>query len=119
MKEHMTATPHPKPRARIKDPALLRRFRMRSTVCAICGGAYPGQCDPHHVYPKGRGGDDVEANLVALCRECHDEIEDWRPEVRKWLGQHLRRDRPDVLDYLERKLGKSPADAFFRDSFGG
>ena len=25
----------------------------------------------HHIYPKGRGGKDINENLITLCDKCH------------------------------------------------
>lgn len=29
---------------------------------------------PHHILRRTQGGDDSDANLLAVCRECHDVI---------------------------------------------
>lgn len=36
---------------------------------SVCGR--PGQ-EVHHVTPLGRGGTTTMANLITLCRDCHD-----------------------------------------------
>ena len=57
----------------VKDKTLLGKFR-RATACEWCGRRRP--CDPHHLWPRGLGGGrrlDVPANLIALCRPCHDD----------------------------------------------
>ena len=30
----------------------------------------------HHILPRSEGGTDYPPNLITLCRNCHDEIED-------------------------------------------
>lgn len=72
-------TPHPKPDRRkgnrprrIIDPAAVGRARRAHPECAACG--VTGE-NGHHVLPKDKGGDDVEANIVSLCgsgtSRCH------------------------------------------------
>jgi len=52
---------------RIEDRKLLDTYH--SKPCAACGRA--GGSDPAHIRSRGAGGDDVENNLIALCRPCH------------------------------------------------
>lgn len=40
--------------------------------CEICGKV--GQTEKHHIKTKGSGGDDVEENLIEVCRICHTKI---------------------------------------------
>jgi hypothetical protein len=58
------------PRMRIIDPAALERARQRPR-CEWC--RTPCRPDPAHVRSVGSGGDDVDENIVSLCRTCHDE----------------------------------------------
>lgn len=51
---------------RIVDEELLAHFRKRP--CDICH-KFPS--DPAHLQTRGSGGNDVENNLVSLCREHH------------------------------------------------
>jgi hypothetical protein len=101
----------PKPAKRIKDNRLVANFSMRASSCAVCGAGRNVGLSAHHILPKGRGGDDVTANLVALCgdgtRGCHGDVEAYRGEARAILGRHLLDMRPDVLTYLDEKLGGS------------
>ena len=64
----------PKPRRRLRDPEALRRFRLAhlNELCDLCERR-PG-VDPHHVRFRSQGGDDVERNLLWLCRPCHDNV---------------------------------------------
>jgi 5-methylcytosine-specific restriction endonuclease McrA len=108
-----------KPAKRIRDRTLVANFAARASSCAVCGQGRSGAVlDPHHVYPKGRGGDDVTANLVALCRTCHDDVELYRGDARQKLGLHLMEKRPDVLWYLTGKLGSGQSREFMRRSYG-
>lgn len=53
---------------RTRDRALLDRFhRMTCRACFRKG------CDPAHIITRGAYGDDVEWNVMALCRRCHTE----------------------------------------------
>ena len=53
---------------RIHDPKLLKEIRTRP--CLACGHS---PSDAAHVKSKGSGGDDVELNLLPLCRIHHAE----------------------------------------------
>ena len=78
------------PAARTLD-ALRERCDLRCERCAIpFFGTNAG--DPHHRRPRGMGGSKDNgtnrlANLVALCRRCHDDIESNRARalVEGWL----------------------------------
>lgn len=100
--------------------------------CAACGG----QPDSlHHVVPKGgpHFGDDVAANLIALCGHgtagCHGAFHGnpyiglarLRPRVTErrdaeWVGrrcgEHFLTLRPDVIAYVLGKLGSGAGAAF-------
>lgn len=55
---------------KVVDEALLDRFRL-ARRCEWCGRPTPG-CDPAHIHSRGAGRVDIAANLLALCRECHN-----------------------------------------------
>jgi len=71
------------------DKELLKHIR-NDKKCIVCHALYP---DPHHVKSKKSGGDDVESNLMPLCRshhrQCHDiglnRFADKYPSVKGWL----------------------------------
>lgn len=50
---------------RIKDPKALKA--IRELKCVLCGW----KADACHIRSKGAGGDDVEDNLISLCRDHH------------------------------------------------
>jgi hypothetical protein len=54
-------------RKRVDDDQVLDNFRGKP--CCVCGRP----SDPAHVKSRGSGGDDVEWNVVRLCREHHTE----------------------------------------------
>jgi 5-methylcytosine-specific restriction endonuclease McrA len=107
-----------KPRKRIKDPALLRTFSLRMGSCSVCGESRAAGLQAHHVLLRSRGGDDVTANLVALCGPDHTAVHDGHRETRHLLGQHIVLLRPDVLEYLKEKLGGPGAQQFILNEYG-
>ena len=66
--------PDPRPPKRIKDPDLLRRYRLENLglPCEVCERRQG--TDPHHVVFRSQRGDDVRGNLLWLCRPCHDDV---------------------------------------------
>lgn len=53
-------------------PALAARVRARDGHrCRWCGRTNEAT-DPHHVRYRRGPSDDVEENLISLCRRCHD-----------------------------------------------
>lgn len=84
----------------------MRVLHLQGWECALCG-QNPWKQHLHHVYPRGQGGDDVEANLVSLCFRCHERIH--ANERGKWvqLGQYLAREQQEFFSYLDNKLGRS------------
>lgn len=62
---------------RREDEHLLRYFRTKQ--CEKCGRTCGGAAQPHHVKPRGHGSGsrlDVAANLIALCWECHESLQE-------------------------------------------
>jgi hypothetical protein len=51
---------------RIENRELLNSYHQKR--CVACGKQ---GSDPAHVLSRGAGGDDVESNLIALCRRHH------------------------------------------------
>ena len=50
--------------------------------------------DIHHIHPRGMGGNpsrDVIENLMALCRDCHDDAEAGRISREELTDIHLMR----------------------------
>lgn len=114
--------PFPRPAARIKDSDALARARALYRTCAACGAPAGGI---HHIIPRGEGGDDDVANMVALCGHgtmgCHGAHHgnpyvvhrpglqtsfrrdaEW---VNKRIGQYIRDHRCDIILYVIHKLG--------------
>ena len=93
----------PKGAPRVKDKGASKRARQQQRSCVLCGDPAAGV---HHVVPKGSPnfGDDLPANLVALCTGCHGDVEGRKGTARKELGAYLVRCRPDVIEYARKKL---------------
>lgn len=106
--------PDPRPRAKIKDPELLRSLHLVWRECALCGVTEPRSL--HHISKHPR--DDVTGNLVMLCGTgttgCHGLVEARDPETVWALGVYIRVSRGDVLSYLYATKGVEPAKEWMR-----
>lgn len=68
--------------------AIINAYRRRCALCDRSG--YVAGLDVHHITARGMGGSgtrrDYPANLIALCRSCHDEVHQrmnrWAPRLR-------------------------------------
>lgn len=69
--------PYPKNK-RIKNPKLLKE---KKGICQQCGKY--GNTEKHHIKSKGSGGDDIEINLIEVCRNCHRLIHDGKIKPEK------------------------------------
>jgi hypothetical protein len=109
--------PDPKPAKRIKDPKVMKSLHIRGVICVLCGNP----ATLHHVYPKGQGGDDLPENLVGLCGDGvsgeHGLIEHGDVATRLALGAYLVENRPDVIFYLQDKLGEEAGREWLRQRF--
>jgi len=130
----------PKIPRRIRDPELMRELvsagRSGHCPCIVCSERYT---EPHHVYLRSRGGDDVEGNIVYLCSRCHrayhgtpywghfessttDVLYDVYIDagmVRFKLARWLESDRGQYCRaYLVGKLGRGVAEAYAKREFG-
>jgi hypothetical protein len=63
-------------------------YRCTARVSEGCSGHAE---HPHHLWPTGQGGPDVEENLASVCCSCHDWIHQEHPAEARTLG--LLRDR--------------------------
>lgn len=90
---------------RIRDPGLLRLLAFEYDECALCRAAK--HLHLHHIYFRSHGGDDVRANILPLCRSCHDAYHLHRADgIGKRLGEYLLSHRPDTIAYLKEKYGE-------------
>lgn len=76
--------------------------------CALTGLTYG--LELHHVLPRSQGGDDIRANLVFLRADVHARVTANDPTVLRLLGEHIRDERPDTIEYLRWKLGEGADD---------
>ena len=60
----------PKPKARRRDPDLMRLLHLDPQPCAMCGRA-DAAMHLHHILPRARRGDDARENLAWLDPDCH------------------------------------------------
>lgn len=42
---------------------------MRKPFCELCG--MRADIEPHHIFTRGSGGQDIRENLIQLCTRCH------------------------------------------------
>lgn len=109
-REQREARPDPKPPSRYRDQERLDEMRPPYPRCPLCGSSfdrYPGRTR-HHVIPKSQGGDDFRSNIVWICgdgtRGCHGLIEAGDRSTRVRLRLYLERERPDVINYVTRRI---------------
>lgn len=97
---------------RIKDPALLRALKIEYTCCEITFET--GVLPLHHVIFKSQRGDDVRANIVCLVERLHLAVHAGDPKAKCRLAQYIHESRPDVAEYIDRKLdGETPLLAWY------
>lgn len=88
---------------RIENKELIKSIKEQS--CLICNKS---PVDVHHLTTKGAGGDDVESNLVPICRKHHSELHQyglgkfsWKyPRIKEFL---VKMKRFDLLDKIYKK----------------
>jgi hypothetical protein len=99
---------------RQKNPKVMKKLHSRGVTCVLCRD--PGSL--HHVYPRGQGGDDVEENIVGLCGSGssghHGLIEDGDVAARHELGAYIMAERPDIVFYMQGKLGEEAGREWLR-----
>lgn len=90
--------------ARIRDDLAAKRKLVRFPICRNC----PQKAtDAHHILLRSQGGDDVEDNLIPLCRQHHFEYHNADISVRVNLDEKLyvltKLGQVAGMDYLERR----------------
>lgn len=69
-----------------------RRILERDKVCRWCGRTGV-PLDAHHIRYRRSSKDDVAANLIALCRRCHEHVHGQRlangGSIGKWEAQEI------------------------------
>lgn len=70
---------------------VLDRYHYR---CAVRACRSTHSLSVHHIIPRSAGGKDIQDNLILLCDDCHDEIEDvgirTKDDIRNFVPEHLR-----------------------------
>ena len=98
---------------RLRDPGLLRLLAFQFDECCLCGGMQ--HIHLHHVQLRSQGGDDTRANILPLCRGCHDGYHLHRSDgYGQRLARHILAHRPDTVAYLKVKLGEGGFDEWLR-----
>ena len=57
--------------------------------CEVCGKK---AIDPHHIKYRSQGGDNDINNLIALCRECHEDekiLHKISANPKRYIGKYL------------------------------
>lgn len=72
-------------------------------ICRVCLHPESENIELHHLVPRSQGGDDLAANLVPLCHECHDAITRRAPLERLELAESL---EDAEYAYIVGKLGE-------------
>lgn len=75
--------PAPKPPKKARKRKNSRAIKIyvtqeRDGVCLYglsTGKACSAGLDPHHIQPRGSGGEDIAENLITLCRAHHDDAQ--------------------------------------------
>ena len=96
-----------KPRARIKDPVLMRLLKHESDECEITGVTVG--LPLHHVIFKSHGGDDLRQNIICMVDWLHDRYHASDPKAMELLARHIEERRSDVAAYISEKLGSPGA----------
>jgi hypothetical protein len=65
---------HSRQRSRAAMQRCRSKNRCEFPACKSPVHAQFNPIDPHHAQTRGAGGDDSDANLVALCRRHHDAV---------------------------------------------
>lgn len=84
----------------------LRREKLGA--CRVC--CDPNRVELHHLIPRSIGGGDVAANLVPLCRTCHDRITRREYLERVGLAESL---TDTEYAYVVGKLGEGGMERLF------
>lgn len=74
----------------------------RPRICVNCGSAE--DIEMHHVVPLSEGGNNVDSNIVMLCRECHYKAHGAR--IGRYRGERTGRPRVSKPDGAEEFIEK-------------
>ncbi len=76
--------------------------------CCLCHKPCGVKIEVHHIVPVERGGDDSANNAIALCFDCHAEVEHYNtkhPRGRRYTASELRQRRDHHLELVRSRLG--------------
>ena len=79
--------------------------------CCLCHKPRGVNIEIHHIVPRSKGGDDSAGNAIALCYDCHADVEHYsehHPRGRKYTPGELKRRRDQHIDYVRSRLGIQP-----------
>lgn len=100
-----------------KQWAAIRAEKLDAQPCRICDVVWGdrtelrfGRIELHHLVPRSRGGDDVAANLVALCWWHHDRVTRNVPSALRLLEAEL---TDQERAYVIGKLGEGALERLF------
>jgi HNH endonuclease len=107
--------------APVRDKTVFQEFHASGYDCISCGHGIV--IEAHHILSRAQGGDDMRANLVPLCQECHRAYHGnpyttfgvridaaW---VRRAIGHYIGSEPgEDTRWYLTAKLGGEGSQAF-------
>ncbi len=96
-----------KPKARIKDPALMRLLKHECDECELTG--VTAGLHLHHVVFKSQGGDDLRQNIVCMVDWLHERYHASDPIAMELLARHVEERRSDIAAYISEKLGSPGA----------
>lgn len=93
-------TPFPKSAQLARGPKRYRRkvaspkqwqaiWNAKKGPCRACSFRAPAAIDPHHLVWREDGGDDVAANIVPICRQCHEALHNRAPAIARLLLTRL------------------------------
>ncbi|MHA2641783.1 MAG: HNH endonuclease [bacterium JZ-2024 1] len=103
----------------MKDKKRLEYLRETNYTCVYCERAIadPSGMEPDHIFPRSRGGPDVDYNLIASCHECNTSKGDrtpyeWKGNDPHWWAQFEGRLRSLPLPRRKRDILLSQAPSY-------
>lgn len=75
--------------------------------CCLCHKPCGVKIEVHHIVPAERGGDDSADNAIALCFDCHAEVEHYNtkhPRGRRYTASELRRRKDQHIELVRSRL---------------
>jgi 5-methylcytosine-specific restriction endonuclease McrA len=76
---------------RVTSEAVLKCYRWFKKQCPLCRRV--DKLEPHHLTGGSKGCSDEHANLIAICRSCHEKVQSQPSEYRRVWAAKWRTDR--------------------------